>query len=326
MGNYMCFVAPKKPKSPPYNSSFSITVLAPSVQRREGEILQSSNLKKFSLKELKIATRNKHFECIPYNVTFGWIDEHTLKPALLRTGMQVTVHRMPVCPVSFGEHQKWLAKIMYLGKLRHPNLVKLIGYCVKDRTYLVVHEFMPNGRLGGRHFRRSSDFKPLSWKCRIKISLGVAKGLAFLHSVGIVWGNFQTSNVFLDSEYNAKIYEFVSLRHPLSKYSDSVAGQPEYPNPMCDVYSFGVVLLEILSGRSDCKIGRRLDRLDLMDWVARYLNNNSGIIFDPQLEGQYSLMEAQKLISLVFQCIQTKRAYRPSMAQIVKALEALQDG
>ncbi|KAK1298378.1 hypothetical protein QJS10_CPB14g01545 [Acorus calamus] len=227
------------------------------------------------MRELKIATRNKRLESNQYDATFGWIDEHALKPALPKTGMQVIVHRVPVCPASFGGHEKWLAKIKHLGKLRHPNLVKLIGYCAEDWNYLVVHEFMPNGRLGGRHFRRSSDFKPLSWKFRIKIALGVAK---------------------------------------------------DDPNPMCDVYSFGVVLLEILSGRTDCKFGHVLAQLDLMDWAARYLNNKSDIIFDPQLEGEYSLMEAQKLTSLVFQCIYLKRAYRPSMAQIVKALEALQDG
>ncbi|KAJ4850547.1 hypothetical protein Tsubulata_051540 [Turnera subulata] len=157
----------------------------PSTPRTEGEILQSSNLKSFPFTELKAATRNFRPDSVLGEGGFGcvfkgWIDEHTLTAARPGTGMVIAVKRLN--QESFQGHQEWLAEINYLGQLYHPNLVKLIGYCLEDDHRLLVYEFMPKGSLENHLFRRASYFQPLSWNLRVKVALGAAKGLAFLHS------------------------------------------------------------------------------------------------------------------------------------------------
>ncbi|KDP46112.1 hypothetical protein JCGZ_06623 [Jatropha curcas] len=93
-----------------------------------------------------------------------------------------------------------------MGQLLHPNLVKLIGYCLEDGHRLLVYEFVPNGSLENRLFGRDSHIRPLSWNLRMKVALGAAKCLAFLHDkADVIHGDFRTSNILLDSNYNAKL-------------------------------------------------------------------------------------------------------------------------
>ncbi|XP_037491045.1 probable serine/threonine-protein kinase PBL10 [Jatropha curcas] len=156
-----------------------------------------------------------------------------------------------------------LVEIYFLGKLQHPNLVKLIGYCFDDDLRLLVCEFMSCGSLEKHLFRRGSEL--LSWDIRMKVALGAAKGLAFLHSadLNVIHRNFKTSHILLDSNYNAKLSGFALARDgptdDESYVSSPFRGTTGYAAPerlttgrlnaKCDVYSFGVVLLQILSGR-----------------------------------------------------------------------------
>ncbi|KAI8011384.1 putative serine/threonine-protein kinase PBL8, partial [Camellia lanceoleosa] len=99
------------------------------------------------------------------------------------------------------------AEVDFLGQLHHPNLVKLVGYCIENDQRLLVYEFMTRGSLENHLFRRTI---PLPWSNRIKIALGATKGLAFLHSgpEPVIYRDFKTSNILLDSEYNAKLSDF----------------------------------------------------------------------------------------------------------------------
>ncbi|QCE03931.1 interleukin-1 receptor-associated kinase 4 [Vigna unguiculata] len=147
------------------NSSTSI----PMTPRSEGEILQSSNLKSYSYNDLRIAT--KHFS--PDNVLGeggfgsvfkGWIDEHSL--SVTKPGIGIVVAVKKLNQEGFQGHKEWLAEINYLGQLQHPNLVKLIGYCLEDQHRLLVYEYMPKGSVENHLFRsqyhnynaRLSDF------------------------------------------------------------------------------------------------------------------------------------------------------------------------
>ncbi|MFS7977256.1 putative protein kinase RLK-Pelle-RLCK-VIIa-2 family [Helianthus anomalus] len=105
-------------------------------------------------------------------------------------------------------HEEWLAEVSYLGDLLHPNLVKLIGYCIEDDQRLLAYEFMPCGSLENHLFRRSL---PLPWSIRMKNALGATKGQAFLHEeakIPVIYHDFKTSNILLDAEYNAKLSDF----------------------------------------------------------------------------------------------------------------------
>ncbi|KAL0390210.1 UNVERIFIED_CONTAM: putative serine/threonine-protein kinase PBL10 [Sesamum calycinum] len=327
------------------SSKISSTSVPPT-PRTEGEILQSSNLKSFSFSDLKIATRNFRPDSVLGGGGFGsvfkgWIDENSFTAAKPGTGMIIAVKKLH--QESYQGHREWLAEVNYLGQFSHPNLVKLIGYCLEDDHRLLVYEFMPRGSLENHLFRRGSYFQPLSWSLRLKVALGAAKGLAFLHSAEakVIYRDFKTSNVLLDANYNAKLSDFGLAKDgptgDKSHVSTRVMGTYGYAAPeylatghltaKSDVYSYGVVLLEILSGRRAIDKNRPQGEHKLVEWSRPYLANKRKVyrIMDNRLEGQYTMDVAQKVANLASKCISLEPRLRPKMEEIVKELEHLQD-
>jgi len=318
----------------------------PATPRSEGEILQSANVKSFTFNELKIATRNFRPDSMLGEGGFGsvfkgWIDEHTFAPARPGTGIVIAVKKLN--QEGYQGHREWLAEVNYLGQLSHPNLVKLIGYCLEDEQRLLVYEFMTRGSLENHLFRRSTHFQPLSWNLRMKVALGAAKGLAFLHSdkAKVIYRDFKASNILLDSSYNAKLSDFGLAKDgptgDKSHVSTRVMGTYGYAAPeylatghltsKSDVYSFGVVLLEMLSGRRSLDKNRPPGEHNLVEWARPYLSSKRKIfrVLDPRLGSQYSLTGAHKAAQLALQCLSMDSKCRPNMEQVVAALEQLQD-
>ncbi|PIA39150.1 hypothetical protein AQUCO_02700373v1 [Aquilegia coerulea] len=270
----------------------------------------------------------------------GWIDEYKLTATKPGRGTAVAVKRLH--QGSLQGHEEWLAEINYLGKLYHLNLVKLLGYCLDNQERLLVYEFMPEGSLDN-HLFWSNSYCQLSWSIRMKIALGAAKALAFLHSaeVNVIHRGCQNSNILLDWNYNAKLSDFGLARDgPTGDNSHvytSVMGTYGYACPEyiatgrltaeSDVYSFGVVLLEILSGRRAKDMLWPSNQQNLVDWVMLYLSDNQRIfcLVDSRLDGQYSLEKAQKVVHLAVQCLANKAKLRPNMDVVVTALEQLQE-
>ncbi|ERN07877.1 probable serine/threonine-protein kinase PBL11 [Amborella trichopoda] len=327
------------PNSPPSGS-------VPPTPKSEGEILQSSNVKSFSFAELKAATRNFRPDSVLGEGGFGsvfkgWIDEHTFAPTKPGTGIVIAVKRHN--QDGYQGHREWLAEVNYLGQLSHPNLVKLIGFCLEDEHRLLVYECMARGSLENHLFRRGSYFQPLSWMLRMKVAFGAAKGLAYLHcaETRIIYRDFKASNVLLDSNYNAKISDFgLAKDGPTGEnthVSTRVMGTYGYAAPeylatghlttRSDVYSFGVVLLEMLSGRRALDKNRPTGEHNLVEWAKPYLSNKRKLfrVMDSRIEGQYSLKIAQKAAALALQCLSSEPKYRPSMKEVVEVLEQLQE-
>lgn len=316
----------------------------PPTPRSEGEILQSPNLRSFSFSDLRTATRNFRPDSVLGEGGFGsvfkgWIDEHSYVATRPGVGMVIAVKRLNT--ESFQGHREWLAEVNYLGQLYHPNLVRLVGYCLEDEHRLLVYEFMPRGSLENHLFRRGSYFQPLSWQLRMKVSLGAAKGLAFLHETKVIYRDFKASNVLLDSNYNAKLSDFGLAKDgptgDKSHVSTRVMGTYGYAAPeylatghltaRSDVYSFGVVLLEMLSGRRAVDKNRPPGEHNLVEWARPYLTNKRKIfrILDNRLEGQYRLDTAVRVSALAFRCLSAEPKFRPTMVDIVKELEQLQE-
>ncbi|KAK7404573.1 hypothetical protein VNO78_05526 [Psophocarpus tetragonolobus] len=347
----------RKDLSGPINKVSEVVV--PQTPQSEGEILQSSNLKNFSLIELTAATRNFRKDTVLGESGFGsvfkgWIDDHSLSAAKPGTGIVVAVKRID--QDSFQGHQDWLARhgmsmthepslegeVNYLGQLSHPHLVKLIGYCFEEKDRLLVYEFMPRGSLENHLFMRGSYFQPLSWGLRLKVALGAAKGLAFLHSAEtkVIYRDFKTSNVLLDSNYNAKLADLGLAKdgptRDKSHVSTRVTGTYGYAAPeylatgnlsaKSDVFSFGVVLLEMLSGRRAVDKNRASGQQNLVEWAKPYIANKSKLlrVLDNRLEGQYAIDEAYKVATLSLRCLATDSKLRPSMDEVVRDLEQLQ--
>ncbi|KZV53582.1 hypothetical protein F511_40352 [Dorcoceras hygrometricum] len=323
-------------------SSFSV----PLTPRSESEILDSSNLKIFSFNDLRIATRNFRPDSVLGEGGFGcvfkgWIDENTFKAAKPGTGMVIAAKRLN--QEGFQGHKEWLTEINYLGQLYHPNLVKLIGYCLEEEHRLLVYEFMPRGSLENHLFRRTSYFQPLSWNLRMKVALGAAKGLAYLHSpeAKVIYRDFKTSNILLDTNYNAKLSDFGLAKDGpkdgKSHVSTRVMGTYGYAAPeymatghltaRSDVYSFGVVLLEMLTGRRVIDKNRPHGEHNLIEWAKPYLASKRRVlqVMDARIQGQYTPSMALKATTLAIKCLATEPKYRPKMVEVVHILEQLQD-
>uniref|UniRef100_A0A6N2KGU9 Protein kinase domain-containing protein n=1 Tax=Salix viminalis TaxID=40686 RepID=A0A6N2KGU9_SALVM len=232
------------------------------------------------------------------------------------------------------------AEVNYLGQLSHPNLVKLIGYCCEDEHRLLVYEYMASGSLEKHLFRRVGC--TLTWSKRMKIALDAAKGLAFLHCAerSIIYRDFKTSNILLDSDFNAKLSDFgLAKDGPMgdqTHVSTRVMGTYGYAAPeyvmtghltaRSDVYGFGVVLLELLLGRRALDKSRPSREHNLVEWARPLLNQNKKVlrILDPRMEGQYSSRIAMKVANLAYQCLSQNPKGRPLMNQVVELLESVQ--
>ncbi|XP_061355121.1 serine/threonine-protein kinase CDG1-like [Gastrolobium bilobum] len=165
----------------------------------------------FSFIELMLATsyfkpQNLLGECGFRCVNKGWISENENSSA--RPGMGLSVALKTHNQNALEGYRKWLAEVNYLRELRHPNLVKLIGYCIEDDKRVLVYEFMLRGSSENHQFKRCVS---LQWSIRMKIMFGAVKDLAFLHEKAerpMIFGDFKTSNIPLDLEYIAKFSDF----------------------------------------------------------------------------------------------------------------------
>ncbi|KAK6126894.1 hypothetical protein DH2020_039361 [Rehmannia glutinosa] len=300
-------------------------------------------LLQFSFQELKAATGNFRPDSILGEGGFGyvfkgWIEENGTGPA--KPGSGVTVAVKSLKPDGLQGHREWVAEVDFLGQLHHPNLVKLIGYCIEDDQRLLVYEFMTRGSLENHLFRRTI---PLPWSNRIKIALGAAKGLAFLHGgpEPVIYRDFKTSNILLDSEYNAKLSDFglakAGPQGDKTHVSTRVLGTYGYAAPeyvmtghltsKSDVYSFGVVLLEILTGRRSMDKKRPSGEQNLVTWARPYLSDKRKVyhLVDPRLELNYSIKGVHKVSQLAYNCLSRDTKSRPSMDDVVKVLTPLQE-
>ncbi|KAI7751250.1 hypothetical protein M8C21_012832 [Ambrosia artemisiifolia] len=202
---------------------------------------------------------------------------------------------------------------------------------------------MSRGSLENHLFRRGSYFQPLSWSLRLKVALGAAKGLAFLHGAKtkVIYRDFKTSNVLLDSDYNAKLSDFgLAKDGPIgdkTHVSTRIMGTYGYTAPeylatghltsKSDVYSFGVVLLEMLSGLRVVDKNRQIGKHSLVEWAKPYLAQKRKVlrVLDNRLEGQYTLEAAYAVATVALRCLSFEPKFRPSMSEVVKELEKLQE-
>ncbi|KAI4343852.1 hypothetical protein L6164_011153 [Bauhinia variegata] len=309
--------------------------------RSEGDILSFPHLKAFTFNELKNATGNFHLDSLIGEGGFGcvykgWIDEQRLVAARPGSGTLVAVKKLKL--KGFQGHKEWLSEVNYLGKLDHPNLVKLIGYCLDGDNRLLVYEYMPKGSLEDHLFRRGALALP--WATRIKVVTGAARGLAFLHESEqrVIYRDFKPSNILLDSEFNAKLSDFgLAKAGPTgdrTHVSTQVLGTQGYAAPeylgtghltsKCDVYSFGVVLLEVLAGRYVIDKTKSGMEENLVDWARPYLGDRRKLfrIMDTKLQGQYPQRAAYIVAMLALQCISVAKN-RPNMSEVLATLEQL---
>ncbi|XP_077211965.1 receptor-like cytoplasmic kinase 176 [Tasmannia lanceolata] len=319
--------------------STSYLILSTSARK----ILDSSELRDFTYDELRVATGNFCNQLGEGGFGYvykGQIEELDETGIATGFGLDVAVKKMKISDEVYQSQQGWLAEVNYLSRFQHPNIVKLIGFCAENSQRLLVYEYMPNRSLDRHLFKCSRDHTLLSWDIRIKIALGIAKGLAFLHSQRpqVIFRDCKSSNVLLDSDYTAKISDFgMAMDGPTGDRSHVMTnrfgtfgyGAPEFFSTgqltaRSDVYSFGVILMEILSG---CQALNSMETTEkvLVEWAPPVLSdkNKRFTIMDKRLGGQYSHDSASIVAEIALSCTKEDWDLRPHMDYIVEKLEAL---
>ncbi|EER92149.1 serine/threonine-protein kinase RIPK [Sorghum bicolor] len=301
--------------------------------------LVGSNLQVFTVGELKTATQGFVDSNFLGEGGFGPVYRGAVaegaKPGL--RAQQIAVKLWD--PEGTQGHKEWLSEVIFLGQLRHRNLVKLVGYCSEEEHRLLVYEYMPKGSLENHLFKK---FPPvLSWATRLNIAVGAARGLAFLHNheKPVIYRDFKTSNILLDPDYEAKLSDFGLAKDGPegddTHVSTRVMGTHGYAAPeyiltghltaKSDVYSFGVVLLEILSGRRAVDKARPSREQHLVEHMRGWLKDPHRLarVMDPALEGKYPAAAAHRAAMVAYQCLSGSPKNRPDMSRVVQDLEPL---
>ncbi|XP_076881843.1 receptor-like serine/threonine-protein kinase ALE2 isoform X2 [Bidens hawaiensis] len=235
--------------------------------------------------------------------------------------------------------REFLAEVEMLSRLHHRNLVKLFGICTEDHFRCLVYELVPNGSVES-HLHGADKMVPLDWYARMKIALGAARGLAYLHedsSPRVIHRDFKSSNILLENDFTPKVSDFGLARTAIDDHkhiSTHVMGTfgylaPEYAMTghllvKSDVYSYGVVLLELLTGRKPVDLLQPPGQENLVTWARPLLTNKEALesIIDPNITNSNIPFDSiLKVAAIASMCVQPEVSHRPFMGEVVQALK-----
>ncbi|CAA0833423.1 Receptor-like serine/threonine-protein kinase ALE2 [Striga hermonthica] len=292
------------------------------------------SVKTFSLAELEKATERFSKNKVLGEGGFGRV-YHGLMP----DGTEVAV-KLLTRDNQNGDRE-FIAEIEMLSRLHHRNLVKLIGICIEQKTRCLVYELVPNGSVESHLHGDDRSKGPLDWDARLKIALGAARGLAYLHEDSnprVIHRDFKASNVLLEDDFTPKVSDFGLAReategsHHISTRVMGTFGYvaPEYAMTghllvKSDVYSYGVVLLELLSGRKPVDMSQPPGQENLVTWARPLLANREGLeqLADPTLSGSYDFDDMAKVAAIAAMCVHPEVTHRPFMGEVVQALKLI---
>ncbi|KAM6562854.1 hypothetical protein CsatB_022852 [Cannabis sativa] len=233
-----------------------------------------------------------------------------------------------------GKSDEFSEIVSNISKLHHPNIAELVGYCSEQGHNMLIYEYFRNDSL--HEFLHMSDeySKPLTWNTRVRIAMGTARAVEYLHEVcspPVIHKNIKSSNILLDAELNPHLSDCgLGMFHQRTSQNLGVG----YNAPECkrsaytlksDVYSFGVVMLELLTGRRPFDSSRPRAEQCLVVWATPRLHDSDSLtnMVDPALRGLYPPKSVSRFADIISQCVQTEFEFRPPISEVVQSLMRL---
>ncbi|CAN6329845.1 unnamed protein product [Urochloa humidicola] len=301
------------------------------IVQHDQDIPVTGTVKIYSSKELRKATRNF---CPANKLGQGSFGRVYL--GKLNNGEKVAIKVLS--SESRQGTKEFLNELSVISNITHHNLVILRGCCIDGGQKMLVYNYMENNSLAQTLFGNSCSGIVFDWRTRVKICIGVANGLTYLHEEvrpPIVHRDIKASNILLDRNMSPKIADFGLAKFfpgNMTHISTRVAGTlgylaPEYAirgqlTKKADVYSFGVLLLEIVSGRCHTDPRLPLDEQFLLEKVwTLYESGDLDSIIDRTLKRDFDTEEARRLLKIGLMCTQDSPKIRPSMSMVAKMLK-----
>ncbi|GKB13485.1 receptor-like protein kinase FERONIA [Tanacetum coccineum] len=292
----------------------------------------SDSCRRFSLKEVKVSTNKFSENYVIGNGGFGKVYKGYMGNA------KTTVAIKRLNPSSTQGFHEFQTEIQMLSRLRHENLVSLIGYCDENGEMMLVYDYMARGNLREHLYKTNNP--PLSWKTRLNICIGAAKGLHYIHTSEkntIIHRDVKCTNILLDENWVAKVSDFglsklgskdPSQTHVTTMVKGSIGYiDPEYCKSQhlrekSDVYSFGVVLFEVLCARPVIIPWLTSEQVILADWGKTCYQRGTLVeIIDQNLSGQVAPECLRKFGEVANSCLHEEGCERPTMDVVVQGLE-----
>ncbi|KAJ4950291.1 hypothetical protein NE237_027123 [Protea cynaroides] len=287
----------------------------------------------FTYEELEMATDGFSDANMLGQGGFGYVHK-----GVLPNGKEVAVKSLKASSVQ-GDRE-FQTEVEIISRVHHKHLVSLVGYCIAGSQRMLVYEFVPNNTL---QFHLHGKGRPvMDWPTRLKIAVGAAKGLAYLHEdchPKIVHRDIKADNILLNYKFEAKLADF-GLARLISDTNTHVSTRvmgtfgylaPEYAasgklTDKSDVFSFGVMLLELITGHQPAGSAHKFMDDNFVDWarplLARALEDgNYSTLVDPRLQKDYKSTEMACMVACAAACVRHAARQRPRMSQIVRALE-----
>ncbi|KAJ7533267.1 hypothetical protein O6H91_13G040000 [Diphasiastrum complanatum] len=324
-------------KPPPFEKSKLQGERSPVKSGSNKSIKISMAATTFSVADLQVATSSFGQENLIGEGSLGRVYRGELQ-----TGKLVAVKKIDSSAPPVQNEDEFLGIVSTIARLRHANVLELVGHCTEHGQRLLVYDYMHKGTLYDILHSSDDKIKKLSWNQRVKIAMGAARALEYLHEVclpTIVHKNFKSANILLDEEMNphlsdcgiAALTSYGSERQVSAQILGSFGySAPEYAmsgtyTAKSDVYSFGVVMLELLTGRKPLDSSRKRSQQSLVRWATPQLHDIDALsrMVDPALKGIYPAKSLSRFADIISLCVQPEPEFRPPMSEVVQALVRL---